>query len=247
MSRRGTVVVWCLVFVLSGSFAMAEERKAPKAKKSPPPKRKVFQRVPENPELPRVLLLGDSISIGYTFAVRELLEKEANVQRAPTNCGPTSRGLEQLEAWLGEKPWDVIHFNFGLHDLKYMNRKGQLVDVEQGAQQIPPEQYAENLRKLVERLKQTDAVLIFATTTPVPEGAKGRIPGDEVRYNRIAKEIMQEEGILVNDLYTFAEPKLHDIQLPANVHFTPEGSRVLAEAVAEHIRQGLEKKATMQE
>ena len=70
--------------------------------------------------LPRVLLIGDSISIGYTLPTRELLKGKANVHRIPTNGGPTIRGLVQIDSWLGDGKWDVIHFNWGLHDLKFM-------------------------------------------------------------------------------------------------------------------------------
>ena len=66
--------------------------------------------------LPRVLLIGDSVSIGYTLPTRELLIGKANVHRPPTNCSSTGNGLKYLKSWLGEKKWDVIHFNFGLHD-----------------------------------------------------------------------------------------------------------------------------------
>jgi hypothetical protein len=70
--------------------------------------------------LPRVLLIGDSISIGYTLDVREMLKGKANVHRIPTNGGPTTNGLKSIKAWLGDSKWDVIHFNWGLHDLKYI-------------------------------------------------------------------------------------------------------------------------------
>ncbi len=85
------------------------------------PRNPAFALVTDDPKLPRVLLIGDSISIGYTVPVRELLAGQANVHRPLTNCGPTTRGLEQLDGWLGEEKWDVIHFNFGLHDLKYID------------------------------------------------------------------------------------------------------------------------------
>ena len=84
------------------------------------PKRKPLDPIEDRAGLPRVLLIGDSISIGYTLAVRDLLEGVANVHRPGTNCGPTLRGLDQLDQWLGDLPWDVIHFNWGLHDLKYI-------------------------------------------------------------------------------------------------------------------------------
>ncbi len=59
-----------------------------------------------------MLLIGDSISIGYTMPVRKLLEGKANVHRIPTNGGPTKNGIANIDNWLGTKKWDVIHFNW---------------------------------------------------------------------------------------------------------------------------------------
>ena len=200
-----------------------------------------FAPVEDRPGLPRVLLIGDSISIGYTLPVRKLLAGKANVHRAPTNCGPTTRGLQLLDKWLGDGKWDVIHFNWGLHDLKYMDDRGRLVAVEKGHQQVPIEQYARNLEELVKRLKKTGAKLIWASTTPVPEGATGRVKGDEVRYNAVAKKIMEKHGVAIDDLYAAALPRLAEIQRPKNVHFTPQGSEFLAKHVAESILEALGK------
>jgi len=193
----------------------------------------------DEPALPRVLLIGDSISIGYHAATVAALKGKANVQRPKTNCGPTTWGLQQLDQWLGQGKWDVIHFNWGLHDLKYINQRGQR-DLK-GKQQVPPAEYEKNLQELVRRLKATGAVLIFATTTPVPKGAGGRIPGDSVAYNKIALKVMKENGVLVDDLYALAAPQLQKIQRPANVHFTPQGSKVLAAQVADSILKALKK------
>ena len=187
--------------------------------------------------LPRVLLIGDSISVDYHRPTVAALDGKASVHRPKANCGPTTRGLEHLGEWLGDGKWDVIHFNWGLHDLKYMNKKGGLDS--NGKQQVPPAEYEKNLRELVKRLKTTGATLIFATTTPVPQGAGGRIPGDAAKYNLLAVKVMQENGIAIDDLYRFALPRLKDIQRPANVHFTPEGSKVLAKQVAESIVDAL--------
>ncbi len=196
--------------------------------------------IEDTPGLPRVLLIGDSISIGYTLDVRELLDGVANVHRPPTNCGPTTKGLEQIDAWLGDGKWDVIHFNWGLHDLKYVKPGSDgLADVaaEGSRQQVPLQEYQANLERLVERLKQTGAKLIWRTTTPVPEGADGRVPGDAARYNAAALEIVQRHGIAIDDMYAYSMPRLKEIQRPANVHFSPAGSRFLAEHVAEAIKQ----------
>lgn len=203
------------------------------------PENPVFAAIDADPALPDVLLIGDSISIGYTLPVRERLAGEANVHRIPTNGGPTTRGLEHLNEWLGESDWDVIHFNWGLHDLKYIDDKAQLTDPADGRQQVPPDEYEANLSRLVEQLQQTGATLIWCSTTPVPDGAAGRVPGDENRYNEIAARVMKKYDVGTDDLCSFAQSRLDDIQRPANVHFTPEGSRVLAEEVARHIREAL--------
>jgi len=201
-----------------------------------------LRRVEDAPGLPRVLLIGDSISMGYAVPVRKLLEGKANVHHPPMNCGPTTRGLKHLDAWLGEKPWQVIHFNFGLHDLKYVDENGRRVAPEKGRQQVPPDAYRKNLERIVRRLEKTGAVLIWASTTPVPGGAHGRIKGDAARYNALAAEVMAKHKVPVNDLYGFALPRLEKIQRSKNVHFTPDGSKALAEQVADHVLKALEKR-----
>ena len=105
---------------------------------------------------------------------------------------------------------------------------------------LTPAAYEANLRKLVQRLHQTGARLVWCSTTPVPEGAEGRIPGDEAAYNQIAAGIMKERNIPVNNLYGYVKPDLGTHQRPANVHFHPGGSAHLAKAVAEAIRQALQ-------
>ncbi len=190
-----------------------------------------------DPKLPRVLLIGDSISKGYTPEVQKLLAGKANVYRIPTNGGQTTKGLENLKAWLGEGKWDVIHFNWGLHDLKFGT---------DGKRLVSPEDYEKNLRELVRRLKATNAKLIWCATTPVPEGDvnPGRKNSDVIAYNAIARKIMDENGVAIDELYEFALPKLKEIQLPNNVHFSPAGSAVLAKQVVASIEAALPKPTT---
>ena len=171
MKKSRIVLKW---FVIS---LMAMELTAYSANKNP-----AFEKVIDDPALPRVLLIGDSISIGYTVPVREMLKGVANVHRIPMNGGPTIRGLEKIKEWLGEKKWDVIHFNWGLHDLKRM---------EHGKHQVSYEDYRKNLMSLVKTLKATEAKLIWCNTTPVPKGGvkPPRYQGDVIRYNVIADKI----------------------------------------------------------
>lgn len=184
--------------------------------------------------LPRVLLIGDSISIGYTLFVREMLKGKANVHRIPTNGGPTPKGIEHIDSWLGKGQWDVIHFNWGLHDLKFMFDDQPQVDLAQ---------YERNLARLVARMRQTGARLIWASTTPVPslKVSPKRIPDDVLRYNEAAARVMKRQGVAVNDLYSLAKKRLVEIQRPDNVHFTDAGSRVLAGQVAAAVLAALPK------
>lgn len=126
----------------------------------------------------------------------------------------------------------MIHFNWGLHDLK---------SGKDGKKQVSPEDYEKNLRELVRQMKATGAKLIWAATTPVPDATvtPPRLNSDVVAYNAIARKIMEENQIAVNDLYSFALPLLAEIQLPANVHFTSQGSQALAKPVAASIEAAL--------
>ena len=102
------------------------------------------------------------------------------------------------------------------------------------------DQYEKNLEKLVVRLKKTGAKLIWCSTTPVPEGCSPpRDDKDVVAYNGVARRIMEKHDVAIHDLYAFCLPRLAKIQRPANVHFLPEGSKVLAGQVAKVIQKAL--------
>ena len=197
-------------------------------------------------KLPNVLLLGDSISIGYTPFVRELLKAKANVFRPvlengnPENCEGTTKGIVEINRWIGTGDWDIIHFNFGLHDIKHVHPStGETSSDSNDPLQASLDQYVKNMNFIVERLKNTGAKLIFATTTPVPDGNLStlREPENVIKYNKAARKIMKKEHIAVNDLYAFTLPKLKEIQKSDNVHFTDAGNEVIAREVAAKISE----------
>lgn len=183
----------------------------------------------EAKDLPRVLLIGDSISIGYTPFVQDMFEGRADVQRIKGNGQHTATGLEKIDEWLGNEDWDVIHFNWGLWDLCYRHpestNQGRR-DKERGKLTHTLEVYEANLEKLVARLKQTGAKLIWANTSYVPEGEVGRIFGDEINYNAAAAQVMERHGILTNDIRSLtASFDASLFRASGDVHFVPEGSR----------------------
>ena len=237
------IAVVCLLglaLALTQSAVAQDAKKKAVRKTSPNP---AMAKIEDVPGLPRVLLIGDSISIGYTVPVRTLLKGKANVHRPLTNCGPTTKGVAEIDKWLGDGKWDVIHFNWGLHDLKYLSADGKSLADPAAAgskQQVPIDEYEANLKKLVARLKKTKVKLIWRSTTPVPEGANGRVVGDSIRYNAVAKKIMDENRIAIDDQYSFSM-KRKELQLPANVHYTKDGSQELAKQAVAAIEAALAK------
>lgn len=205
---------------------------------------KAFANPVDDPNLPNVLLMGDSISIGYTIDVRKQLHGKADVFRISENGKYSAFGLENLDKWLGKRKWDVIHFNWGLWDICYRNPESKAQgnrDKKAGTLTTTPEAYGKNLDAIVVRLKRTDATLIWCATTPVPEFELGRILGDEIKYNQIAAVIMEKHGVSTNDLHSHALKKLPEIgKGRGDVHFTQDGSHYLAEQVSRKISQKLE-------
>ena len=203
-------------------------------------------RKPVQKVLPKVLILGDSISIGYTPFVREMLENLAEVRRPlnpdgkAENCEGTTKGVQEIDRWLGEEKWDVIHFNFGLHDIKHVNPDtGENSMNPKDPHQASIKEYRKNLSQIVDKLKATGAHLIFATTTPYPNPVDGplRMPGEAQKYNEVALKIMEKNEIQVNDLYTYVKPQMEALMIKKNVHFTDEGSKALAGEVVKVIKE----------
>lgn len=199
---------------------------------------------PSNRRKPNVLILGDSISIGYYPYVKEALLDRVDLSRPMLpeggfqNCEGTTNGLKKIDQWIGEKRWDIIHFNFGLHDIKHINPKtGKNSKSFDDPQQASPKQYEKNLNIIVKKLKKTKAKLIFATTTPYPNAKlkPARQPGMPKIYNTVAFKIMKKHKVYINDLHAYVLLRIEELQRPNNVHFSEYGSIELAKKVVESI------------
>jgi len=176
-----------------------------------------------DPNLPRVLIIGDSVSRGYTQAVRKYLAGKANVHRAPANCGPTSTGLKKIDVWLGDGKWDVIHFNFGIHD-----RNTPLTD------------YAARLEQLVERMKNVSKKVVWASTTPIPDVPSKKFRAASIiERNAVAAEVAKKHEVATDDLFEAVTPRLGELQNPDDVHFNGKGYDFLGRQVAKSIEEAL--------
>ena len=180
--------------------------------------------VKDDPALPRVLLIGDSISRSYTVDVRHTLAGKANVHRAPANCGPTDTGLKNMPVWLGSGKWDVIVFNFAIHD---RSKK--------------PELYAENLEKVIALLEKTGAKLVWARTTPFQnKGSKNA--DDSPALNAVSDAVMKQHNFPTADLHTAVIGVVATARSADNTHFNDTGIKLLAAEVVKTIEPLLKKK-----
>jgi hypothetical protein len=179
-----------------------------------------------------VLVIGDSISLGYTPLVTAVMP---SVTHIPSYSTTTAYALPDLTAWLGATPssWVTIHFNFGLHDIDLLGS---------GSAQVPtvsPADYAANLQTIVAtfRAKAPQAALIWGTTTPVPKGSAcppaDRTNADVLEYNDLAAAVMTEEtpNVYIDDLYSVAASDPSVYMMPCDVHMTPAGYAALATSV----------------
>jgi hypothetical protein len=211
----------------------------------------VDPRTVDDPKLPRVLVVGDSISMNYHDAAKSALEGIANYHRNEGNSFSTEFGVKNMELWLGKYQekglhWDVIQFNHGLHDLK------QAYDKQSdtfGEYAVSLEQYKKNLEKEIAILKKTGAKLIWCSTTPVPNSNKGtyaRRKGAAKEFNQAAMEVMREHPeIHINDLYRVVDesPIFDNWRKGNDVHFyREEEQKLLGDAVAASVKEALKDK-----
>jgi acyl-CoA thioesterase-1 len=185
----------------------------------------------------KAVLIGDSIRRNYQRGVETRLEGAVEVWGPWENCRHSLWALDHYEPWVARQMAEIVHFNFGLHDVALM---------ADGQPQILLEQYKLNLRRFIAKGRDPLTTLIWATTTPAyvpqagaPKSAWKKRP-DVEQYNAAALTIAKAEGLRVNDLHQVVLD--HDYTrclADDGIHMTPFGYDVLAEAVAAVIRAAL--------
>lgn len=184
---------------------------------------------------PLVLVIGDSISMGYAPILQELLADRADIVHNPGNAADSRNLLANLESYLAGLAPAVITFNCGLHDIKLSRETGKL--------QVPHDEYPRNFEAIAARLAATAARVMWVTTTPVHEANHtankpfDRFSRDIDACNAAAAAIVARRGFAVCDLHVAAlAGPLDEILLPDGVHFTEPGYRLLAGVVLEKLR-----------
>ncbi|MET2985749.1 SGNH/GDSL hydrolase family protein [Aureibaculum conchae] len=189
---------------------------------------------------PKILIIGDSISIGYTPFVKEHFGDRAMISHNPGNAQHTGTGLEKITEWIGAEQWDIIQFNWGLWDLCYRHPDSKVQgnrDKVNGQLTYSVVDYTANLDSIVSTLKKkTKAKLIFVTTSYVPENEAGRFKSDAIKYNNAAKSIMKKHSIIVNDIYEQSKQIHKEFGKGSdNVHYTKEGYQKLGKLVTDFL------------
>jgi dienelactone hydrolase/lysophospholipase L1-like esterase len=194
----------------------------------------------ESKPTPRhVVLIGDSIRLGYAPLVSKKLGGTIKII-SPEGAGDSRWLLKNLDALIKADP-EVIHFNVGLHDLRYNTTKKIF--------QIDIIEYEKNLDTIVSRLKkETRATLVFASTTPIDDerharrkGGFARTEKDVKSYNETALRVMQKHGVLVHDLhFLVTNAGASKLLSRDGTHYTPSGNERLADAVADCVQRHLQ-------
>lgn len=183
----------------------------------------------------KVVLIGDSIRMGYQPLVVKKCT-EADVWGPTENCRHSLWVLEHFEEWIVSQEPDVVHVNFGIHDC---------VPMADGDHQILLPQYRLSLKRVTARVKELEkAQMIWATTTPLYTAEQDkpmtewqiRADAKLKEYNDAALEIVQAEGLPVNDLHEAIISNDHTKCLCEDgCHMTEFGNEVLSDAVAKAI------------
>ena len=196
----------------------------------------------ETLSLPKLVLIGDSIRLSYEPVVAKQLEGRFVVVGPKVCRGDSEKVLANLEKWIIRGKPDIVHFNYGIYDTKKFHSTGRF--------QVSPESYEANVHKIVERiLRETDAVLLPATITPIfDERAANlrkdrdfKLLGESVeKYNAITKKVMTKLKNPVYDLHariTESDPRhiLDTLVSSDGVHLTESGKELLGKRVASFV------------
>jgi hypothetical protein len=176
----------------------------------------------------KILLIGDSIRLGYDDYVKESMKNVAEVYYPAENCQSAAVVLTTLHAWadgLGLYEADAVHFNAGHWDNLRIYGDEPIMSIEA---------YAVNIRRIAQRIRFLfpDAKIIFATTTPVYEAGfieefVARRNSDIEAYNAAACEALADLDVTINDLYSLMKDQPVDCFSDRTHFYTAKATELL--------------------
>ena len=176
----------------------------------------------------KILLIGDSIRMGYDKYVKESLKNVAEVYYTKENNCFAEYTLRYAHEWKSQlgcgDDVDLVHWNAGLWDCLELFEDEPLSTVDY---------YKNAIGRIDKRLRMLfpKAKMVFATSTSVNEEIMDknfrRHNSVIERYNEAAKEVLSGTDTQINDLYTLttAFPKEYRSDF---VHFyTDKGTEII--------------------
>lgn len=194
----------------------------------------------QQPQGQGVFLIGDSLRQEYAPYVQEALPC---VEQTRGNDGSTWDVIAKMDTWLHDKRYHIIHANAGQWDIAHRSdlstRRDKLYDPALAPIGTAKAEYAANVGEIVSYLQGHADIVIWATTTDVPDNSIGRVPSDVPVYNAIAVQVASGMyGTPIDDLYTLMLPHEQDHHLQNNnkVHYNDEGRKIMAAHVVEILK-----------
>ncbi len=185
----------------------------------------------------KIILIGDSIRLGYDKYVKDALSSGAEVYYPDDSARFSEYTLRYLSDWKHDNGWgediDLVHWNTGLWDVLEMYREAPISN---------PQQYGETIAKIYRQIKLLfpKAKQIFATSTSVIEErydwTRKRHNSTIEQYNKIAVDVLSKTDCVINDLYTLTKNAPLEIRAGDPTHFyTPEGTKLIGDRVVSYI------------
>ncbi len=199
----------------------------------------------EDPRLPRILIIGDSISGHYINAVRDGMRGRANVIGESSMVKGTWASMDprfyradwaskddNLKTFLAERgPFQIVHFNNGIHNF-FGAKPGD---------ELP---YAEQLRKVVATIRGAGAIALFANSTgTVGDNTIAKSPNYLTNcktFNAAAEKVMAELNVPVTDIYGALQPRIKELISQDLIHPKAEAEPIMAGAIIARLNEALD-------